>query len=270
MPKKTQITIIILNYNNAPDTLACLKSLKILSPGNYGLKTVLVDNASTDSSVKQIQAQYPNLTIIYSPNNHGFAAGSNLGITRALNHKADYILLLNNDTLLDDPNLINKLLAKPADLISPVIKFKRNKQTILDYGGQVNWLSARNTHHEFQATPLQTLPPPDYLSAVCLLINNKVFRQIGLLDKSFFLYYEDADFCLRARKAGLRLALCPTATIFHQLSSSANKLKSEKIKILAQSQWLFATKHLSKISLPFYLAYHLYLRLKFFICRLRR
>ena len=256
-----KVFIIIVNYNNVSDSIACLKSLSILNEDSYALETIFVDNGSKPQVVKKIQDTFSKLNIIRSSKNLGFAGGNNLGIKQALKNKADYIFLINNDTIVKDPQLINQLIDKSVDITSPVVKYKQNEKTYYDYGGRVDWLFARNTH--IKSTQLQ--PPkvePDYLSGVSLFVRSEVFQKVGLLDDNYFLYYEDADFCLRAKKQGFNLQSCHTTTIYHQLSSSANKLGSKKLKILAQSQWRFARKHLSKVSLPFAYLYHLYLRLK--------
>ncbi len=256
-----KVFIIIVNYNNVSDSIACLRSLSNIDKDNYSLETIFVDNGSKSQVVKKIQGAFPKLNIVRSSKNLGFAGGNNLGIKQALKNKADYVFLINNDTIIKDPQLISQLIERSVDITSPVVKYRQNEKTYYDYGGRVDWLFAHNTH--IKSTQLH--PPdvkPDYLSGVSLFVRSKVFEKIGLLDDNYFLYYEDADFCLRAKKEGFSLQSCHSTMIHHQLSSSANKLGNKKLKILAQSQWIFARKHLPKGSLPFAYLYHLYLRLK--------
>lgn len=256
-----KVSIIIVNYNNVSDSIACLKSLSTLDESGYILETIFVDNGSRNEVVNKIQETFPKLNILRSSKNLGFAGGNNLGIKQALKNKADYLFLINNDTLIKDSQLISELIDQSVDITSPVVKYKQDEKTYYDYGGKVDWLFARNTH--IKSTQLKTPDKkPDYLSGVSLFVKSEVFEKTGLLDDNYFLYYEDADFCLRAKDKGFRLKSCHSTTIYHQLSSSANKLGSKKLKILAQSQWRFARKHLPKTSLPFAYLYHLYLRLK--------
>jgi len=250
-----KVAIIIVNYNNYQDTLSCLRSLQKIYLKGITVDKILVDNGSTDDSINQIRKEFPKINLIVSSKNLGFAGGVNFGLRQAIAKKSDYVLLLNNDTQISEPNLIKKMLSTKADIVSPLIKFKRNNQTLTDYGGRVDYLFARNTHYYRPGRF-------DYLSGVCLLIKTEVFQKIGLFNEHFFLYYEDADFCLRARQAGFKLTLAKNTSVFHSLSSSANKLGKNKIKILADSQIYFSKKHLPKISFPFYTAYNLYLRFK--------
>jgi len=254
MAQEIKIFIIILNYNNASDTLGCLNSVGKLK-SKHQIKTIVVDNASSDDSVKQIDSTFPKLNLLQAPKNLGFAAGVNLGIKLALKNKADFVLLLNNDALIDNPALIDRLIALKADIAAPLIKFKKNQKTLIDHGGRIDYLFARNTH-------LYKAKKFDYLSGVCLLIKTNVFEKIGLFDENYFLYYEDVDFCLKAKRAGFKLTIAPNTFVFHSLSASANKLGKKKIKILASSQIYFARKYLPTFSSPFYYLYHLYLKIK--------
>jgi len=204
-----------------------------------------------------LEKKLPIVKFIYSKENLGFAGGNNLGIKYAIRTGADYILLINNDATVIEKNFLSKILRVKGDIVSPMVKYKNKGTITYDYGGLVDKLFGRNTH--LHSLPIET---PDYFSGVCLLIKSKVFRKIGLLDDHFFLYYEDVDFCLRAKKAGLKLAFSPNSSIFHNLSTSANKFGKRKILILAKSHLRFCLKHLSILSMPFYLAFNLYLRLK--------
>lgn len=265
MPKNNKVAIIVLNYNNPVASIRCLNSLKLLLDGETSFTTILVDNGSTDNSVSQILLNFPELDIIRSKKNLGFAGGNNLGIKKAMKDKADSIILLNNDTQIIDGEMLDKLLATEADLTSPRLKFHRNNLTYIDYGGKVDSLFGRNTHFESRDNDLpKHTPQPDYLSGTCLLIRKKVFDKVGLLDPGYFLYYEDADFCLRAKRAGFQLEVCPDTAIYHQLSNSSDKLGKKKIQILANSHLRFTLKNLSPVVWPLALSFNFYLRLKTF------
>ena len=165
--------------------------------------------------------------------------------------------MINNDATIEEKSFITKMISAKGDIISPVVRYKNKGVMTIDYGGMVDNIFGRNTH-------LHSLPKitPDYYSGVCLLVKTDVFIKNGVLDDKYFLYYEDADFCLRAKKNGFKLGFSPESSIYHDLSSSANKFGKRKTIILANSHLRFCFRHLPIYSAPFYLAFNLYLRFK--------
>lgn len=258
-----QVAVIVLNFNNPIATIRCLNSLKLLKRGKTKFTVMVVDNGSTDNSLSQIQLNFTDIILIKSPNNLGYAGGNNLGIKKALADKSTHVLLLNNDTQVIDELMLDKLLEPGADLSAPVIKFHRQGLPWIDYGGRVDWLMGRNTHLEYRFGEEPTvIENADYLSGTCLLVKNEVFKKVGLLDAKYFLYYEDVDFCLRSKKAGLTLAVSKNTAIYHELSASSNKLGRQKIIILSQSHRRFILRHLSPLVWPLALMFNLYLSQK--------
>lgn len=250
------IGLISIHYKNAKDTKALLASVEKVNSINFILKQYIVDNASNDGTMEEVEKAYPNIISIHSENNLGFAGGNNLGIARAIKNNCDYILLINNDTIINEKDFFDKLLLSKGDIISPLIKYHKNGKVTYDYGGIVDKIFGRNTH--LHSLPSKT---PDYFSGVCLFIKKEVFMRIKMDDR-YFLYYEDVDFCLRAKENGFKLGFCPSVSIFHSLSSSTNKIGKRKIIILANSHLRFCLKHLPIFSFPFYFTFNLYLRLK--------
>lgn len=257
------VAIIVLNYNNPISTIRCLNSFKLLLEGDSHFETILVDNGSIDNSVSQIRLNYPELNIIESKKNLGFAGGNNLGIKAALKKKFTHILLLNNDTQIIDGSMLDKLIKRASDLTAPSIKFHRGGRSIVDFGGRIDWIMGRNTHLEYNSSEIpKMIPPAEYLSGTCLMVKREVFKKIGLPDEGYFLYYEDVDFCLRAKDAGYSLSVCKTTQIYHQLSETSNKLGNRKIQILAASHRRFFLHHLPIYSWPLALAFNLFLLIK--------
>jgi len=117
---------------------------------------------------------------------------------------------------------LEPLLDNPAEIISPILKFERNNQWIYDFGGKVNFWTGRTIHLERTRDAEQSIKI-DYVSGACMLIREKVFEKIGFLDEKYFLFFEDVDFCLRAKKASLKIALEPKSVIFHKLSEGKKK-----------------------------------------------
>lgn len=256
-PKKTKVAVITVNFNNGSITEDCINSFAGISKTNIELELIVVDNGSIEETSKKLERKLSNVKFIYSTTNLGFAGGNNLGIKYALKSGADYILLINNDATVIENNFLINILKTEGDIVSPLVTYNDRGIKTFDFGGMVDNLFGRNTHLH---TPPKSMP--DYFSGVCLLIKSKVFKKIGLLDDHYFLYYEDADFCLRAKNAGFKLGFCKSASIFHNLSTSANKFGKRKILILANSHLRFCLKNLPAYSFPFYFAFNIYLRLK--------
>jgi len=217
-----KVFIIILNWNNWPDTLECLESLKNNDYPNY--QVVIIDNGSTekptvpDSKVK----------IIYNKENLGFSGGNNIGIKYALEKGADYILLLNNDTIVAKDFLSEMIKVTEKDkkigMIGPKIYFYGDKNRIWFAGGQVNWLYNQGQMRGYNKIDKGQYDSPeetDYITGCCLLIKKKVIEKIGLMSKDYFLYYEDTDWSLKVQQAGFKCLFVPRAKIWHKGSKSS-------------------------------------------------
>jgi len=236
----TKIAVIIVSYNNSKQILQCLDSLSSikLAP-NCNLKIIIVDNNSQDECVTKLRQKYPQLQIITNFRNVGFAAGVNQGVKKALHHHAQAVLLLNPDTVVP-ANLLDKLLKANADIAAPVIKFKRQDQWWYDFGGKINQYLGKTYHLEYRNIEygIKNMELPDYLSGCCLLIRSNVFQKIGYLNEKYFLYFEDVDFCLRARQACLTLKVVPDALITHHLVSTRRKSTFQNYQLI-KSNLLF-------------------------------
>ncbi len=253
---QSKIGAIIVNYNNPTDTRESLRSLLNSYTGNeYKLVIYLVNNGCADLESDKLPKEFPDIVKITSDKNLGFAGGNNLGIKQALTDSCTHILLLNNDATIISDHFFEKLLLSPYGITAPVIEYLLNGKKTRDYGGKVDYLFGRNTHLHHPAKA-------DYFSGACLFIRSEVFSKIGGLDETFFLYYEDTDFCLRAVEAGVLIGNLRGVKVFHRLSASTNKLGKQKIAILARSHLIFCRRHLSLFASPFYTFYNLYLRFK--------
>ena len=205
-----KVYIIILNFNGGGDILACLKSLQLIKlPKGWKKEVLVIDN---------------------SKKNLGFAKGMNVGIRRAIKNGAEAVLLLNQDTVVEK-NFLASLLENSADIVGPVIKFKRHGRWIYDFGGKINWWLGRTKHLEVLGIKYQ-VSSIDYVSGCAMMIKRPVLEKIGLLDERYFLYFEDADFCLRAKKAGFKVAVEPKSLIFHKLTEGRKKPLKQRLHLL--------------------------------------
>ena len=220
-----RVAIIILNWNQEADTVECLTSLKALKYENYEI--ILVDNGSHDGSPDILQKQFPNIKMIRNPKNLGFVGGNNVGIKETLKTGADYILLLNNDTVVE-PDFLSLLVQtmendKTVGVVSPKIMFYHDRKKIWFVGG--NYLPIiRKTNHkhygEVDCGQVKKITDVAWVSGCCMLIKREVVEKVGLFDPDYFNNYEDVDFCERAKVAGYKIMLVPQAKIYHKFAAS--------------------------------------------------
>ncbi len=220
--------LIVLNWNLKEDTLECLGSL--FASDYPSFRVLVVDNASIDGSPEAVRAHFPRAEILVNHQNLGFAAGNNVGIAHVLEHGAEYVLLLNNDTVADK-HLLARLMeaaqAHPeAGILGPAILYYQDKHKVWYLGDRIHPLLpvpvsiCRNRREEH--LPREPLPV-DYVSGCGMLVKAEVFAMIGAFDTRYSLYYEDADFCRRAREAGLGILAVPQARMWHKVSRSAGR-----------------------------------------------
>lgn len=241
------VYIIILHYRNIKDTLLCLQSIAGLNCDRLSIKVILIVNNSIIKIQKsKLYRKIQSLQIIQNTKNLGFAGGMNVGIREALNDKrTDYILILNNDTIVP-ADLLTKLLEQPSDITAPVIKFRWEGKWVYDYGGKVNWWTGRTLHIESTNKQIIQLSnqPIDYVSGCCMMIKRRVFEKIGLFDENYFFYFEDADFCTRAKRAGFDITVNPKVTVFHKLGGAVGRWSNRAIFYNLRSNFIFITKNL--------------------------
>ena len=256
-----KVFVIVLNYNNKETLLACLKSVYQSDYQNF--EVVVVDNNSTDGSFELAKQNFSNAHFIKSPQNLGFGMGNNLGIRFALEKFASYIMLLNSDAYLQKTTLSRLVVEaekkEVSGLVSPVIK--KPDQEIWFAGGKIDWIHMK-TKHLFKPKQQEESYESEYLTGCALLVKKSVFEKIGLFDEKFFLYYEDADFSLRAKKAGFFLLVLPSAVAIHDEKSE--QLKGQKIYWLVLSGLIFFQKNAPAYLKPWIFCYVLMRKMKNF------
>lgn len=225
-----RVFIIILQYNHSPDTIKCLNSVGKITYPNW--QTVVVDNASQSSEKDNITnylKSQSNIVLLENEKNLGYAGGNNVGIKYALTHGADYVFILNNDTTVES-DLLDKLIAvvendSQVGIVGPAIKEGGSSKDSgqVAYYVKISWLKAELKHYH-QPPHKKYLEPKEYVIGAAMLIKKEVLKKIEGFDEIYFLYFEDADLCLRAQLAGYRLKIAPEATISHQVSTSTSAL----------------------------------------------
>lgn len=241
------VWIVTLNWNRGEDTLACLERLMQLTYPNTNL--LVVDNGSTDGSPSMIAVRYPTVRQIVNPENFGFARGFNIGLKWALDAGADFVLVLNNDTLAA-PDMLEPLVAAAGPtrvgITAPVIFYAAAPTRIWSAGaGRSRWTLDLTGHHR-RSMPLVANVEREFVSGCAMLIKRVVLEQVGLFDERFFMYYEDSDYCLRVRQAGFSLWVVPGARLWHKVSVSSEGSDSPAERFsMAYSSMLFYRKHVS-------------------------
>jgi len=253
MQQSPAISIIVLNWNGADDTRACLDSLAALTYPNFSV--VLVDNGSTDDSLlclRTYTAPYP-LRLLETGANLGFAEGNNVGIRSSLEAGADYVLLLNNDTVAD-PNLVSEFvdaaIAHPKGAVLSAKIFYHAEPNKLWYAG-AKWLADKQHFQHVgigeidDGQSYEKVVETDYASGCALFIRADVINKIGLMDPKFFLTYEETDWCYRARAAGFKSLFVPSAKLWHKVSASFGGVESPlQLYFYSRNILLWAERHL--------------------------
>lgn len=220
------ISIIIVHYNTPQETKDCLKSLQDIKTQGFEHSVIVVDNGSKKPLKLSQSYLGKNTEIIRSESNLGFTGGNNLGMSYAIkNYQSDYLLMLNSDTVVDSDFLqvLYETLKNDskAGIVAPMIYFYKGaeffpksyrrdqKGKVIWYaGGSIDWLNITAFHRgvdELDRGQFDQQKTSDFATGCTLLVKREVIERAGILDKKFFLYFEDVDFCLRAKKAGFSI-----------------------------------------------------------------
>ncbi|MBM4764473.1 glycosyltransferase family 2 protein [Bacillus sp. B15-48] len=230
MNSPSSVAIILLNWNGYQDTFECLKSLECLTYPNFHV--FVVDNASTDDSYsKFIKDQEGDtfklpLTFIQSGSNLGCAGGNNVGIRTAYEQGFDYYWMLNNDTYVE-PEALSKLVEVIDDdeqvgIVGSKI-YNINNNLLWFAGGTINpYLGTSRPIgiNEKDYGQYDKMKEVDFIVGCSMLFRKELIQKIGFLDEDYFIYYEDTDWNLKAKRAGMKIVYVPSSIIHHKESSS--------------------------------------------------
>jgi hypothetical protein len=229
VPSAPKVSIVILNWNQEGDTAECLESLKAIIYPNY--EVILVDNGSVDGSDVNLKERFPYITLLKNEENLGFAEGSNVGIRYALKNGADYVLLLNNDTIVAE-NLLSELV-KIAEsdpkigVVGAVNYYYDEPAKIWASGAQmISWWTGKRvdiTHNQVDIGQFEANREVDYVPGSCLMIKASVVQEVGLMEPKYFSYYEETDWCYRVKRYGYKVIASLSAKVWHKVSQAAGK-----------------------------------------------
>ena len=252
MSQKPLVYIILVNWNGYKDTKECLESLKRNTYKNY--KIIVIDNGSGKNQSDRIKKKFPKINLIKNSINTGFSYANNQGIKEAIKNKAKYILLLNNDTVVKKDFL--DILIDYAEknnfqgvLTPKILYYGTNK--IWAMGGKLSYLTSipRMIGQGSKSNSFNKIIEPDYASGCAFLVNTDIIKKVGLLDNSYFAYYEDTDLSFRIKKLGYIIKVIPNSIIWHKVSRSTKQKNLKKIGqtqayLLAKNGLIFGKKNL--------------------------
>ena len=242
------VYILILNWNGGRDTIECVESCLRLMYDNYHV--LVIDNGSEDDSLARLRERFPYLEMIQNGENLGFAGGNNAGIRHALARGADYLWLLNNDTVVE-PETLSELVKAAEDATSPgivgsKIYYYDRPDHVWFAGGWIDYRSG-STGHLGEGCPdgaeFSQVADVDYITGCSLMIRRSVVQEVGMMDERFFLLYEETDWNERVRRRGHRILYIPSSRVWHKVSSSIGFQSPRYCYYLVRNSLLFTVKN---------------------------
>ena len=253
MQNECKLSIITINYNGLKDTCELIDSI----PFNNDLEVIVVDNASKKDEASVISAKYPQVIVIRSPQNLGFAGGNNLGIKAA---RGKYLFFINNDTIFKEVNiqaLIDRLESSPKiAVVCPKIRFSWGNHPIQFAGyTPLSKITVRNQAIGFgeeDRGQYDTAHPTPYAHGAAMLVKREALEKVGLMPECYFLYYEELDWSMMFTRAGFEIWYDPACTVYHKESQATGQnspLRTYYIVrnrlLLVKRNWNGVTKYLT-------------------------
>jgi len=243
-----RVGVIVLHWNAVSETRQCVESLRNINYPNF--MVFLIDNGSTLALEEFLDKEESGVQIIRSNENLGFSGGCNIGIRASIEAECDFVWLLNNDTTVHPDALmylVKKAEVQPlAGIIGSTILEQEDKNVINHMGGRINPFVGRCFHleqgkkySEFRSAGIAT---PSYVTGCSLLARVAMAEEVGLLDEGYFLYWEDADWCVRARRHGWGIAIADDSLVYHAGSGSLGSMSILKGYFLARNSIRFILK----------------------------
>ena len=249
MQNECKLSIITINYNGLKDTCDLIDSI----PFNNSTEVIVVDNASKEDEASIISKQYPQVKVIRSEQNLGFAGGNNLGIKEA---KGDYIFLINNDTYFKDFNiepLIKRLESSDKiGAVCPKLRFawENNPIQFAGYTSLSN-ITLRNRAIGFgeeDKGQYETPHPTPYAHGAAMLIKREAVEKVGPMPECFFLYYEEIDWSMMFTRAGYEIWYEPSCTVFHKESQTTGQNSPLRTYYITRNRLLLVKRNYKGIN----------------------
>lgn len=241
------VYLIVLNFNGHKDTIECVNSLKNISYKNY--KIIIVDNNSTDDSEEILKEKFSEYIFIQTGKNLGYAGGNNYGINYALKHNADYICILNNDTIVSE-NYLSELVSYMENnincgMIGPAILESNSEDIIQSTGGVVNLLKGDvlPINNGKALNQVDSIINCDYVGGACILVRCEVIKKIGLIPEAYFLFFEETEWCYHAKNIGYSIICLTKSHVFHKGSISINTVLGLSEYLMERNRIVFVKRN---------------------------
>lgn len=249
MQNEYKLSIITINYNGLKDTCELIETI----PFNSQMEVIVVDNASKEDEANIILERYPQVKVIRSDKNLGFAGGNNLGIKEA---KGDYILLINNDTYFKDFNiepLIKRLeSSNKIGIVCPKLRFAWGNNPIQFAGyTPLSNITLRNKAIGFSENDngqYNIAHPTPYAHGAAMLIKREAIEKIGLMPECFFLYYEEIDWSMMFTRAGYEIWYDPSCTVYHKESQTTGQNSPLRTYYITRNRLLLVKRNYKGIN----------------------
>lgn len=259
-----KLAVVLVNYNGEKYNTACIESIR-RNRGNFEKKIFVVDNASSDSSMKTLRERYGQdgqVELLALDDNYGFSYANNVGIGRAKAWGADFVLLLNNDTEIA-PDMLLRLAEcaqrHPDSMIAPKIYYYDDRRRLWSAGGSFSPVIRKASHIGLDETDegqYDREKEIGFATGCCLLLPVSVVGKAGMLDERFFLYYEDTEYSFRLHELGISIFYCPQAVMYHKVGASSKGADSPLCAYYIARNWLLCSRlHLGH-RYPLFLAYY--------------
>lgn len=279
--EKPTVSVIILNWNGLEDTIKCLESLSQITYSNYSV--IVVDNASKGNDVEVLKSKFGDyIKVIQNDTNYGYAIANNIGIENALKSGYEYVLILNNDLIVDPEfldELINLAETDPTiGIVGPKTYYMDKPSMLYTAGGILNrvnmyfgqhWMRG---HNKIDNGKYDKNYEVDFLAGACILLKKETILKAGTIPTEFFLQWEDIDYCVQIRKSGFKCMYAYKSKIWHKVGSSFKRHNQNynSVQRGIRNRFIFSKKNLSKpelasfvllfsfVTIPVYISYYLF------------
>ncbi|WP_214041230.1 glycosyltransferase family 2 protein [Methanoculleus sp.] len=266
------VYVVVLNYNNLRDTVETIRSVLELQYGNF--KVLLVENSTDHAVIDAIRVQFPDIEILETGRNLGYAGGNNAGILHAMEQEPDYIFVLNNDVSVEPgalATLVHELEThRDCAACQPLVMYSENPDAIWSAGTEMYLGYPRLYLKNGSRSAEQPAKPPFGLVGCALLFRASALRDIGLFDESLFLMHEETDWCIRAKEMGYGLLVAPAARVQHKVSATLGSFSAPYLYYVSRNWLLVAKKHFRRSEFIYILLTEILVRCPYYCCLLFR
>ena len=246
------VAVVVLNYHRFLDTRECLSS--VFASADPSVRVILLDLGSSSDQLASLQGTHPRLQVVPLSENRGYAGNNNIGVRLALDQGADWVLLLNEDTRID-PRCMAELMAaveaRPnAGVVGPLVCHYDSPAVIQSSGGRLDarWRSFHLSQDEPDRGQLTEVRQVDWVAGCAMQMRRGLIERIGLLDERFFNYWEETEFCLRARRNGWEILNAPRAKVWHKGGRAGRPVDPSVGYYMTRNRFLFLARHRAPLS----------------------